>query len=208
MPHFCAINALDAPDSYQYGSDLPTDSRVRENGRMNQRSRACALSHRMHRRLKIMAALVVLVVVGVPGVAYGATSNAVGKAATQTSSPRPAVALPSCPDATFCTFQNVDYKGTRWNFSYNSRPHNTWFWIGAGANDKISSLYNHRAWATWVAKDCPADQYHSYWSGGQSWPNLTDLEWLNGAPTNDSYSALALATNNGGPPPSPKHGSC
>jgi Peptidase inhibitor family I36 len=160
-----------------------------------------SLSHRMRRRFPIAAALVIPLMLAVPGVAAART-------ASSTSPASPATALPSCPASTFCTFQNVDYEGTRWNFAYNSYPHNTWFWIGAGANDQISSFYNNRSWATWVAKNCPADQYHSFYPGGWAIPDLTSYSWLDGSPVNDSFSALALATNNGNPPPGPAHGSC
>ena len=176
---------------------------------MNQKSHLRARSHRMYRRSQITALLVAAFMLAAPSVAHGATVNAAAKMASQTSSARlaaaAAAALPSCPASTFCTFQNANYNangGTRWNFAYSSHPHNTWFWIGAGANDKISSFYNHRAWATWQAKNCPADStFRTFAFGGGAEPDLTVLQWAaDGSPVNDSLSALALATNNNNPP--------
>ena len=177
---------------------------------MNQQSRARARSHRMYRRSQITAVLVGAVMLVAPSVAHGATVNAVAKAVSRTSSAPLVTALPSCPSSTFCAFQDANYKGTRWNYAYNDRPHNTWFYLGDAANDKISSFYNHRAWATYMDKNCPADSNHStYYSGGGSESNLTVLQWaIDGSPINDSLSALAFDTNNNNPPPYPSHGGC
>jgi len=110
-----------------------------------------------------------------------------------------ATALPSCPASTLCTFQNANYNangGTRWNFPWSSYPHGTWFWIGSAANDKISSLYNHRGWTSYFDKNCPANRpdwdYLKYESANS---NLAHASWPSFTTVNDSISAIALGTS-------------
>ena len=158
--------------------------------------------------LVAVAALAMTVPAAAKAVPASATTRAAATAIGPNWSSSVPAALPSCPSATLCTFQNAGYGGTRWNFSYNSRPHATWFWIGSGANDKISSFYNHRAWTSYFAKNCPADAQWASTPGGGFVSNLNDghHDWPNGTSANDSISAIALGTNTG--VHYPAHGSC
>ncbi len=173
---------------------------------MNARSPPLShpLSHRNRLRLlAVTAALAPALILTVSGTARAATTA--DRASWSSST---AVALPSCPTSTLCTFQNSGYTGTRWNFAYNSEPHATWFWIGSAANDQISSFYNHRAWTSYFAKNCPADSQWAATLGGGFVSNLNDGHhtWPNGTSANDSISAIALGTNTG--VSYPAHGSC
>ena len=110
-----------------------------------------------------------------------------------------ATPLPSCPASTLCTFQNANYNtngGTRWNFPWSSYPHGTWFWIGSGANDHISSFYNHRGWTSYFDKNCPAnkpDWANAKYETADS--NLAGNYWTDMTTVNDSISAIALGTS-------------
>ena len=168
---------------------------------MNQQSHISARSHRMCRWSQITAVLVAAFMLAAPSVAHGATVNAAAKMAGHTSSARlaAAVALPSCPASTFCSFQNANYNangGTRWNFAYSSYPHGTWFWIGAAANDQISSFYNHRVWTTYAARNCPANKPDWSQAPGYGYnANLSNTVWPSLNIVNDSISALAFGTS-------------
>jgi len=130
-----------------------------------------------------------------------AQAAATGPAAKTVSiSPSAALALPSCNAGTLCTFQNSGYGGTRWDFAYNSRPHNAWFYVGSAANDRISSLYSHRAWTSWLGKDCPVQFGWDYiLPGGSSLSNLANDFWdrVGTVSMNASISAVALMSSSG-----------
>lgn len=169
---------------------------------MNARSHPLSHPHRL-RRLAVAAALVPALILTV-----SATTQAATTADGASWSASTAVALPSCPTATLCTFQNYNYGGTRWNFPYSSYPHAKWFWVGSAANDQITSFYNHRAWTSYFAKNCPADSQWAWTTGGGYVANLNDGHhtWPNGTNANDSISAIGLGTSTG--VSYPAHGSC
>jgi Peptidase inhibitor family I36 len=105
---------------------------------------------------------------------------------------------PNCPSSTLCTYQNAQYNqngGTQWNFPYSSTPHQTWTWVGTQANDKISSLYNNRAWVSYFGKNCPVDSQTYAFVGGEKVQDLTGWQWPNGSGMNDTTSAIALGTS-------------
>jgi hypothetical protein len=121
----------------------------------------------------------------------------------------PAPALPSCPSSTLCAFQNSGYGGTRWQFAYSSHVHDTWFWIGSGANDQVSSYYNHRAFTSWFDKACPANQDNWFVPGGEALSNLAGINYISdNTPVNDSFSAVALMSSASSSNVLPVHGSC
>lgn len=169
---------------------------------MNLRSRLLANRSRL-RRLVVAAALAPVLILTVSSAAQAATPAGGGLWSSST-----AVTLPSCAASTLCTFQNADFGGTRWDFAYNSHPHAEWFWIGKAANDQISSFYNHRAWTSYFAKNCPADDLWEASAGTGYVENLNDglHFWPDGTNANDSISAIALGTNTG--IHYPAHGSC
>jgi hypothetical protein len=153
-------------------------------------------SHRKRRRWLAAAAAAVAIpvlILTVSSAAQAATPAGDGLWSSST-----AATLPSCATSTLCTFQNADFGGTRWDFAYNSRPHAEWFWIGKAANDQISSFYNHRAWTSYFAKNCPADRQAEASAGSGYVENLDDglHFWPDGTNANDSISAIALGTTN------------
>jgi Peptidase inhibitor family I36 len=165
-------------------------------------------SHRKRRRWLAVAAAAVAVpalTLALSGAAQAASPAGGGIWSSST-----AATLPSCASSTLCTFQNANFGGTRWNFAWSSRPHGEWFWIGQAANDQISSFYNHRAWTSFFAKNCPATDNLWEGSAGSGYvENLNDGEhfWPDGTNANDSISAIALGTNNTFFKPA-QHGSC
>jgi Peptidase inhibitor family I36 len=160
----------------------------------------------LYRLLAVAVAVVPALLISMSSPAQAATINPVGKAVVLSSSD--IAALPSCPTSTLCTFQNSGYGGTRWNFAYSSRPHNTWFFVGSAANDQISSFYNHRAWTSYFAKACPAGSNWAASAGGSAVSNLNDGQhtWQDGTNANDSISSIALGTSTG--ISYPNHGGC
>jgi hypothetical protein len=73
-------------------------------------------------------------------------------------------------------------------------------------NDKISSLWNNRAWISYVAKNCPADNQTWAFSGGEQVQDLAGWQWPDGSSMNDQISAVALGTSKNTQGLS--HGSC
>lgn len=106
-----------------------------------------------------------------------------------------AVPLPPCGNGTLCTFKDANYRngGSRWNFNFNSHPHNLWFYVGTGVNDQISSFYNHRAWTSYFSQNCPATFPVL---GAHRNSAISNLAAISGG-WNDSISAIGLGTNNG-----------
>jgi peptidase inhibitor family I36 len=157
-------------------------------------------------RLLSVAAAVSALFLMAPGSAQAATGRS-WAGPVSVSAPA-AATLPSCPTSTLCTFQNSGYTGTRWNFAYASEPHGTWFFVGSGANDQISSYYNNRAWISYFAKNCRVDDLWTYSFGGVAVSNLNDglHNWPNGTTGNDSISAIALGTSS--TVVVPNHGAC
>lgn len=115
-----------------------------------------------------------------------------------------AEAFPPCPIDHLCTWQNSNYMGTNWNFTITTH---TWYYVGAGANDKISSLYWNNYFQTfgYIAKNCPADSQWTYINTQGTAPNLANNKWPNQTGMNDSISAYAIG--GGTRPTFPAHGS-
>lgn len=129
-----------------------------------------------------------------------ATAQAGGPPAAgiNSRSPLAEAQAPSCPSATLCTWRDSGYRNTRWAFAYSNRPHGRWFFVGSGANDRISSLFNHRAWTSYAALNCPADTVNwTHFPGGGKVFNFADgrHSFPNGHSMNDSISAVALGTS-------------
>jgi hypothetical protein len=152
-------------------------------------------SHRKRRRwlaLAIAAAVPALILT-TSGAAQAGTNGA-ARESTPLATPV------NCPGHTLCTYQNANYNnsgasGTQWNFPYNSSPHLVWFYVGAAANDQISSLYNNRGWVSYVAKACPAGSDNYAFGGGARVANFASWSWPDGTGVNDSISALAFGTS-------------
>jgi Peptidase inhibitor family I36 len=107
----------------------------------------------------------------------------------------------SCGLNELCTWQNSNYGGTQWNFGIGGEGY--WWYVGDGANDQISSIYNHTGgWKAWVDKDCPAGGQYTWIGNGSQAPNLANNKWPNGTTMNDSISAFGLDDNS-----VPAHGS-
>jgi Peptidase inhibitor family I36 len=165
---------------------------------------------RGYRILAVAVALVSAVIIAVSSSAQAATDTDPIELSSSTDVP-----APSCGASTLCTFQNANFNettaGSRWDYAWSSRPHGVWFYVGSGANDKISSLYNHRGWTSFFGKNCPIDNNLVYENNESYDPNLNVGDrWQDGSSVNDSISAIALGTSTGHtPPPSnPGPGRC
>lgn len=120
----------------------------------------------------------------------------------------PAAQALSCPRDSLCTWQNSNYSGTQWNFGFG-RQKGYWWYVGAAANDQISSLYNNSAYGefAYVAKDCPADSQWTWIDLQGKVSNLANAEWPNLTSMNDSISAWAEGVTGQSSPAFPAHGS-
>lgn len=151
-----------------------------------------AHSHRKRRYWLVAAAATApALILAMTGVAHAGTHAGTHAAATN---PPP----PNCPDATLCTYQNTHFNmngGTQWNYPYSRSPHLTWFYVGPNVNDKISSLWNNRAWLSYVAKNCPADDQTLAIAPGEQIETLVGWTWPDGTSMNDQISAVALGTS-------------
>jgi Peptidase inhibitor family I36 len=128
-----------------------------------------------------------------------AASPAGAEAATSTPASGRA-GIGQCPASSFCMWQNSNYNtsvsGGFWAYTYGNYALYTWFYVGDSANDKASSLYNNRAWATGIDKDYnPADTTDLYCLAGHYQnANLSPYAWHDGSNENDSISAFWHAT--------------
>jgi hypothetical protein len=154
-------------------------------------------SHRKRRRWLILAAAAAVpaLILAMSGAAQAGTTGAAHRASAALHR-----TPPNCPSSTLCTYQNSNYNnngasGTQWNFPYNSSPHLVWFYVGGPANDQISSLWNHRAWVSYVAKACPAGTDTYAFAGGAAVQNFASWSWPDGSGMNDSISAIAMGTS-------------
>lgn len=154
-------------------------------------------SHRKRRyRLALAAAVTApALILATSGVAQAGTTP------RATHRPPPLASPQNCPGSTLCTYENAGFnnngtEGTQWNFSYSRVPHLVWFYVGGAVNDKISSLYNNRAWVTYVNKDCPAGQDTIAFAGQAEVEDFSSWSWPeDGTGVNDSISALAFGTS-------------
>jgi len=162
--------------------------------------------HRLSRRsgflaLAAAAALAPALLLALPVAAGAAATNAAG-----TSSFAVAPAAASCPASTLCAWRDIQFGGTRWTYPYASYPHGVWFFVGSGRNDAISSFYNHRAWTSYYANNCPADADYNWIPGGAQVPDLRFVNFPDNGAANDRTSALGLGLNTG--VHTPGHGQC
>jgi hypothetical protein len=151
-------------------------------------------------RRKVGLRLAVVIAAAAPALVLassGAAQAGTLGTAHRASPAAPAVpSPPNCPNATFCLYDGTGYSGTQWNFPYNQWSHLKWHYLGdVSGNDKPSSLYNHRAWVSYLAKNCPADSQTYAWAGGARPSDLSNWEWPNGTSMNNSASAFALGTS-------------
>jgi hypothetical protein len=129
----------------------------------------------------------------------GAAASVLSLAIVALPSATPAWAA-SCPKKTLCTWVNAGYEGTEWNFSSQA----VWTYVGAAANDKISSLITGTQGGllkAWIGKDCPVGSDNTYIGMGESVENLASDKWQDETSLNDSVSAIALNSS------TPPHGS-
>jgi Peptidase inhibitor family I36 len=98
-----------------------------------------------------------------------------------------------CEYGYYCAWQNRNWEGTFW---FWGNPKNEWFYVGAGANDQISSDWNRHQNATYVSKDWPAGTYQFCITAGGSHEsyesNYPQPPYPN---VNDTISALYLKTS-------------
>lgn len=136
-----------------------------------------------------------------PAIGLAATALPFTAPAAQAAQAAPAVG--GCPVSTFCAWQNSGYGGTRWDLT---KQLNFWWYVGAAANDHISSLQNNRTGYAYIAKDCPAASDWTWIDAGSLNSNLAGSKWQDGSSINDSITAFGEGTAGAGVS-EPAHGS-
>jgi len=113
-----------------------------------------------------------------------------------------------CPSSTLCLFQNHDFNmngGSQWNFAYSTRPHDSWIYVGDGANDQTTSLLNNRTFDSAFAEnkvqifmDSCVDVAGNGGDESQTGQifDLSISRWSDGSKMNDSISAVLLKSSN------------
>lgn len=89
------------------------------------------------------------------------------------------VVASSCPSSTFCLYSGVGFSGTRWEYDYGSHSHNTWLYVGDGANDQAESLANNRAWTTKVGQNFPQSGGYRCLNGSLGISDLSQTPYQN-----------------------------
>jgi hypothetical protein len=137
-----------------------------------------------------------------------ALAPAIGLAASALPFTAPAAqaapAVGGCPVSNFCAWQNSGYGGTRWDYQ---RQTGFWWYVGAAANDQISSFQNNRAAYAYIAKDCPAASDWTWIDAGSLNSNLAGSKWQDGSSINDSITAVGEGAVGQAEPTEPAHGS-
>lgn len=84
-----------------------------------------------------------------------------------------------CASATFCLYSGLSFSGTRFDYSYSGHSHDTWLYVGSGANDQAASLLNNRAWTTKVGQNFPESGGYACWAGQGHTPALNAFTYSN-----------------------------
>jgi hypothetical protein len=145
----------------------------------------------IHRGVAIAGCAVALALGGLSATPAAASQPTM--AAVSNSAAQPLVG--SCASASLCLWRDSGWGGTRWTFTFGHYTSNAWIYVGNGANDQASSLFNNRAWVSGIAADLPVQT--NGWAcvrGGSSAENLQNFSWRKGVNMNDSISAFDLST--------------
>jgi hypothetical protein len=152
--------------------------------------------------------------------ATGMTALGAASASAQTNAAKPvphmvhlskplglsAAATYSCPNETFCAWQNAYETGTQWNYNATILPLKTWLPIRdcsnnnencPGANDAISSFVNNRVNITYIGKNYPysgATTCYGVYGNGDRVDDLSIWYWYDFTSMNDSISSVRLTT--------------
>lgn len=95
-----------------------------------------------------------------------------------------------------CLWQNASWGGSLWTYYANGSDSNQQLYVGDYANDKASSLLNHRDNATDVAKDKPFTSNVICLLKNVSYQNLSNWEWPDYSTANDSISGYEFFGSN------------
>ena len=154
-----------------------------------------------YRALALTATLAVAATLASLGAAQASAARAAPQserlaARTATADTFEPESLSQCPQYSLCLWRNVGFGGTLWYWSNSQHAHNVWIYVGGGANDQASSLYNDRDDWSEVAKNYPANQPDiNLESPGSYEGNLVALDWPDGSDMNDSISSIDLTTS-------------
>lgn len=129
------------------------------------------------------------VLAGLTGVPASAQ---VAKPAHAVRASAPLVNNHGCAAHTFCMWNMANWFGEKWSFNYNTHAHNTWLYVGNGANDEANSLDNNRAWPTDVDRNFPANAQQACVRGSVS--NLFNYSWPDGIVGQYNISSIFFAT--------------
>jgi hypothetical protein len=144
----------------------------------------------LRKRACMTAASALVSFVALAGLSIGPASAQEVKPVTHTL---PASA-PSCGASTFCMWNNINYTGTRWSYPYADYSHNSWIWVGGGANDQAASIYANREYSTGIAQNNPPGSGGtSCFVGPGGYSDLYGYRWpVTNAPVLFSISAIFL----------------
>ena len=148
---------------------------------MSWRSDLPLLGRSRLRRAVVLAAVPALALTGV------ALSSAAPASASTSS----------CALYALCTWQNAGETGTQWNFAVTAgAPAGDWWYVGAAANDQISSIYNHHTSTdAFFNKDCPAGSDEAYIPPNTVVNNLAGTDWPDFTGRDNSISAWAVSNS-------------
>jgi len=90
----------------------------------------------------------------------------------------------------YCAWQDANWAGSFWAWY---TPINQWFYVGSGANDRISSDWNRNTHGTYVAANYPAGTYQYCTTAGGSHSLVGYYPQPPYPSANDSISAVYIA---------------
>jgi len=141
----------------------------------------------------MVAAALTIAVSGMTAGQAVAEPGSLGPASTRLPFEVSPLSTEQCAYGYYCAWENENWSGSFW---YWGEPKNSWFYVGAGANDRISSDWNRHQNGTYVAQNYPPGTYQFCTSAGGSHESYGD-QYYPQPPypsANDSISAVDLTT--------------
>jgi Peptidase inhibitor family I36 len=131
-------------------------------------------------------------------VAGSAASRAGGSTAASRKGAVPDT-LSQCSSHPFslCMWHDAGYAGTFWDYPISIYGMDNWNYVGKGANDRASAIYNNRENSTMVSKTYPQGHDQACISRLKGYPNLAKFAWpQSGTAMNNSISGFNLLSYN------------
>jgi peptidase inhibitor family I36 len=109
---------------------------------------------------------------------------------------RPSIAFAAgkadCPTSTFCLWQDINFSGTRWDFSLANYQSDTWYELPSASKDQASSLYNNRAHVVYYNDDLESDIDHDCSNPGGYRGDLRNYTFIDTVNENDHIARFNL----------------